>query len=212
VSRVRRVGIAELIVSPQQIRELARGLDAGSIAAIPTETFYGLAASPRSAPGVRRVFDAKRRDDGKPLPVVVANREQLLGLGVSARKDLLTRCFRIWPAPLTVVLPLSKPIPASRGHASLAVRVPGLPELVRLLEAVGPLTATSANRAGESPLCDPDEVARAFEGVVDLLVDGGPTPGGRPSTLLDATVDPPIVLRRGAYPWPPENERGLRPC
>jgi L-threonylcarbamoyladenylate synthase len=72
-----------------------------------------------------------------------------------------------------------------------------------LLSAVGPLTGTSANRSGEPPLSDPDAVEAALGGDVDVLVDGGRTPGGKPSTLLDATRSPAEVLRPGAFPWPP---------
>ena len=199
---LRRVAIADLNASPLEIAGLKRLLARGRLAAIPTETFYGLAADPRSAEGVRRVFEAKRRDDRKPLPVVFARREQLERLGAAVPEDVLARYLVLWPAPLNVILPLKRPIAASRGRASLAVRIPACPDLVSLLEAIGPVTATSANRADEPPLSEPDEVARTFEGMVALLVDGGPTPGGKPSTLLDATVDPPVVLRPGAFPWP----------
>jgi L-threonylcarbamoyladenylate synthase len=101
-----------------------------------------------------------------------------------------------------VVLALKKPIAASRGQAKLAVRIPASPDLVRLLGAAGPLTATSANRSGEPPLTDPEDVARVFGPRIDLLVDGGETRGGMPSTIVDSTVEPPVLLRAGAFPWP----------
>ncbi len=199
---LRRISLARLKGSPEEIRRLRALLSAGGVAALPTETFYGLAADPRSEDGVRRVLEAKGRDDRKPLPVVFATPGQLAGLGVAAPGALLDRYLALWPAPLTVVLPLEKPIAASRGLATLAVRIPGAPDLRALLEEIGAVTATSANRSDAPPLEDPDDVARAFEGRLDLLVDGGRTPGRLPSTLIDATVDPPVLLRRGAYPWP----------
>jgi L-threonylcarbamoyladenylate synthase len=153
---------------------------------------------------VHRVFAIKGRDGGKPLLVVAANRAQLEDLGVAASRETLDRFFALWPAPLTVTLPLHAPLPASAGTATLAVRVPAHPELRELLESTGPLTATSLNRSGEFPIADADEAEDAFGGEVDVLVDCGKTPGGPPSTLLDATVDPPRVLRAGAFPWPPE--------
>ena len=199
---LRRVSLGRLEGSPEEIRGLRALLAAGGVAAVPTETFYGLAADPKNENGVRRVVEAKGRDDRKPLPVVFATREQLAGLGVAAPKALLDRYLALWPAPLTVVLPLEMPIAASRGSPTLAVRIPAATDLRSLLEKIGAVTATSANRSDAPPLDDPDEVARVFAGRVDLLVDGGKTPGRLPSTLIDATVDPPVLLRRGAYPWP----------
>jgi len=202
VSRLRRLRIGDLLASAAEIGNLRKILSGGGVAAIPTETFYGLAADPGNPEGMRRIFQAKGREESKPLPVVFSSRAQLRDLGVGAADALLDRWFAMWPAPLTVVLPIREPIAASRGVSSLGVRVPASADLVRLLERTGPLTATSANLAGEPPLSDPGEVADAFGEKIDLLIDGGQTPGGKPSTLIDATVDPPEVLRPGAFPWP----------
>ncbi len=200
---MRRIAIGELNSSPEEILCLRELLAAGGVAAIPTETFYGLAADPKSEAGVRRVLEAKGRDKGKPLPVLFATRQQLEGLGVAAGPGLLKRFFEIWPAPLTVVLPLREPIAASGGLSTLAVRIPAARSAILLLESVGAVTGTSANRSGAPPLDDPDAVERAFSAHVDLLVDAGKTPGQRPSTILDATKEPPAVIRSGAFPWPP---------
>ena len=78
--------------------------------------------------------------------------------------------------------------------------------VLELLSGVGPLTGTSANRSGAPALSDPDAVASALGDDLDVLVDGGPTPGGEPSTLVDATRVPPVVLRAGAFRWPPDSE------
>ena len=199
---LRRVRLAELLASSGQIAGFKALIARGGVAAMPTETFYGLAADPRSPDAIRRIFLAKGREEEKSLPVVIAKTGHLESLGVIAEKRVLSRYERLWPAPLSIVLPLREPIAASRGQSSLAVRIPGAPDLVRLLDATGPVTATSANLSGESPLNDPDDVVRAFEGKIDLLLDGGITPGGMPSTIVDATLDPPVLLRAGAYPWP----------
>jgi L-threonylcarbamoyladenylate synthase len=193
----------DLNASREEITRLKTLLVGGGIAAIPTETFYGLAADPKSREGVERILVAKGRAGRNPLPVVFANRTDLAALGVAATEEKLARWFGLWPSPLTVVLPLDEPIAASLDRPSLAVRLPASPPLLCLLDAIGPVTATSANRSGEPPLADPDEVARLFEGTVDLLVDGGKTTGENPSTLIDATVEPPVLLRPGAFPWPP---------
>ena len=198
---MRRVRI-EALAGSAALRELVGDVRAGSVLAIPTESSYGLAVDPSEA-AVRRVFAIKGRDGGKPLLVVVANRGQLEDLGIAASRETLDLFFALWPAPLTITLPLRAPLPASAGTATLAVRVPAHPKLRGLLEATGPLTATSLNRSGQPPVDDADDVERAFHREVDVLVDGGKTPGGAPSTLLDATVEPPRVLRAGAFPWPP---------
>jgi L-threonylcarbamoyladenylate synthase len=199
---VRRIGLDDLLASPEESAALAATLAGGGVAAIPTETFYGLAADPHSRAGAERILDLKRRDETKALLVLFSRRAHLDALGVTAAPATLARFFGLWPAPLTVVLNLRAPIPASLGLGTLAVRLPAHAALRRLLERIGPVTATSANRAGAEPCVDPDEVARLFAGELDTLVDGGRTPGGLASTLVDATIDPPRRLRAGAFPWP----------
>jgi L-threonylcarbamoyladenylate synthase len=156
------------------------------------------------------VLELKGREQNKALLVLSTGRRQLESLGIAAAPATLDRFLALWPAPLTVILPLAEPLPASCGGRTLAVRIPAHTKLRALLEQIGPVTATSLNRAGQAPCVDPDEAVRLFDREVDLLVDGGRTPGGLPSTLLDATVDPPRLVRRGAFPWPPE--RSGIPC
>ncbi|HSE64890.1 MAG TPA: L-threonylcarbamoyladenylate synthase [Thermoanaerobaculia bacterium] len=198
---MRRVRLDDLVKSEAEVSLLRDVLARGGVAAVPTETFYALAADPASEKSVSRVFEIKGRDDGKPLLVLVSSRDDLARLGVEAAPRLLDRFFGIWPAPLTVVFPLRAPIAASRGSRTLAVRVPAGETIRRLLDRVGPLTGTSANRSGQPPISDPDELARELGGDLDLLIDGGATPGGAPSTIVDATLEPPRVLRAGAYAW-----------
>ena len=152
---------------------------------------------------MQKILALKRREEGKPLLALFGRRGQLAPLGVAASPASLDRFFAVWPAALTVVLPLAAPIPASLGRHSLAVRLPAHAALAALLERVGPFTGTSANRSGEPPCFRADAVEELLGAEVDVIVDGGTTPGGVASTLLDATVDPPRVLREGAFRWPP---------
>jgi L-threonylcarbamoyladenylate synthase len=198
---VRRITIEALREHAEDLLGLSELLGNGGVAAVPTESSYALSADPWSEAGVRRVFETKGRDTIKALPVLFAAREQLEGLGVIASAATLDQFFQIWPAPLTVVLPVRSPLPASRGLLSLAVRLPAEPRLRQLLASVGPLTGTSANRSGSPALNDPDAVEAIFRRDVDLLVDGGKTPGGKSSTIIDATRDPPALVRDGAFPW-----------
>jgi L-threonylcarbamoyladenylate synthase len=199
---MRRLSIDALISSPEEIFRLRELLGNGGIAALPTETYYALAADPFSDVGVRRIFEAKGRDDGKPLPVLFGVRPQLERLGVQEPAAKLDHFFGIWPAALTVIFRIKAPIAASRGQSTLAVRLPAATKIRALLAASGALTGTSLNRSGAQPLDSPDAVEGVFRRQVDLLIDAGKTPGGKPTTIIDATLDPPSLLRAGAFAWP----------
>ena len=198
---MRRISIDELLASREEIFRLRELLGNGGIVAIPTETFYGLAADPWSEEGVRRICEMKGREGSKALPVLIGVRSHLDRLGVEASARALDPYFHVWPAPLTVVFSISRPIAASRGLRKLGVRLPADRRLRELLRAIGPVTGTSVNRSGSPPLDDPDAVEGLFRREIDWLVDGGRTPGGLPSTVVDATATPPEVLRPGAYSW-----------
>jgi len=198
---LRRIAIETLLSSSEEVSALRALLRHGGVLAVPTETFYALAADPLQADAVARIFEIKGRRDDEPLPVLFARRSDLDRLGVEANSKTLDRYFEIWPAPLTVVFPIRAPIAASRGHRTIAARLPASKKMRDLLSLVGPLTGTSANRSGAEPPFSPVTVESEFRREIDLLVDGGKTPGGKPSTLVDATHEPPVVLRHGAYPW-----------
>jgi tRNA threonylcarbamoyl adenosine modification protein (Sua5/YciO/YrdC/YwlC family) len=113
----------------------------------------------------------------------------------------LTALF--WPGPLTLVVPASArvPVEVTGGRGTVAVRVPGLALPRRLAAALGrPVTGTSANLHGQPPCRTALEVAAAFGDQLDLVLDGGPTAAGKPSTILDLTGDEPRILREGLLP------------
>jgi len=199
---MRRISIEALTSAPEEIFRLRELFGNGGIAALPTETYYALAADPTSAVAIRRIFEAKGRDDGKPLPVLFGARLQLDRLGVQEPLAKIDHFFGIWPAALTVVLRIKEPIAASRGQKTLALRLPAAKKVRGLLAATGALTGTSLNRSGAQPLDNPDAVEGLFRRQIDVLIDGGKTPGGKPTTIIDATVDPPALLRAGAFAWP----------
>jgi L-threonylcarbamoyladenylate synthase len=176
----------------------------GGVLAVPTESSYGLGVDPRNRTGVETIYRIKGREAGKALPVVVAGRGQLAGLGIDPDLPILIPLSACWPGPLTVVLPLAKTgprIPAAAGQRTLAVRVPGHAGLRGLLAALGHgLTATSANRSGEPPVLDPDAAAALLAGQDAVVVDGGRLPGGAPSTLVAIEESGPVVLRSGSFP------------
>ncbi len=171
------------------------------IVAVPTESSYGLAVRPESSVGVAAVLAVKSRPSGEPLPVVAGTVAELVGLGARLDDPLLASAIAAWPAPLTVVAPLRRPIAAACGETTLAVRVPAHRRLVDLLSSLGTaVTATSANRSGEPALSRVEEVVGLLRGVDALVIDDGELPGGPPSTLVAVREGRLVVLREGRYP------------
>lgn len=181
---------------------LVEALRRGAVAAVPTESSYGLAVDPLDAGGVAKIFRIKGREGGKPLPVVISGTAALPRLGIDPGSPEVAWAARRWPAPLSVLAPLREPIPASAGRTELAVRVPAHARLRELAEAAGgALTATSANPSGEPPYLEPEGVAAwlAGLGVAAVVVDGGELPGGAPSTLVRWREGKIETLRPGRY-------------
>jgi L-threonylcarbamoyladenylate synthase len=124
-----------------------------------------------------------------------------INLGVDANPYIVERLFELWPAPLTALLPISRPLPAAAGEDRLAVRVPEHERLRELLAALGHgLTATSANRSGGEPILDPAGAAELLASEDAMVVDGGVLPGGPPSTLVAIEREGLVVLRTGRFP------------
>ena len=175
-------------------------LEAGGTVAFPTESFYGLGADALDPEAVARVFRIKGRAESRPVLVLVDSVERALSLVAGAGTEVRALMARHWPGPLTLVLPAAPTVPPAitAGTGTVGVRVPGHPVTLALLRAAGrALTGTSANRSGEPPPSCADEVARQLPGLVDVILDGGPTAGGAGSTVADCTVWPPRILRQG---------------
>jgi L-threonylcarbamoyladenylate synthase len=175
----------------------------GGLVAFPTETFYGLGASARDPVAVRRIFAVKGRDEGKPLLVLVDSLAMVDTVAAAVSGAARALMARHWPGPLTLVLPARADVPAevTAGTGTIGVRWSPHPVARGLVRALGgPLTAPSANRQGAAPPATAAEVLAAFEGAIDLVLDGGPTAGGAPSTVVDVTGPTPRVLRAGALP------------
>jgi len=179
---------------------VAAALERGSLLVVPTESSYGIAVDPLDVAAVESVFRLKGRSGTKALPVVGASVASFRALGVDPADPALAWARSRWPSALSVVVALPRPIAASAGETTLAVRVPGHRALRDLLAALDrPLTATSANASGQPPLVDPEAVAGWLEaaGAEALLVDGGRLPGGPPSTLVTWNDGRPHVVRPG---------------
>ncbi len=177
----------------------------GGLVILPTETFYALAANPFHDEALRRIFDVKRRIQTKPLPLIASDKAAVKK--VVCRMSPLTRKLtdRFWPGSLTVLLEPCHQVSAllTGPSGKIGVRVP--PECAARIVAAaagGWVTATSANLSDEIA---PDEVSKIAEevlGAVDLVLDLGPTPGGKPSTVVEPLDGDFRVLREGAVPEP----------
>jgi L-threonylcarbamoyladenylate synthase len=183
--------------SSLQLEEIAGALRNGTVVLLPTDTIYGLHAVASNAVAVDRIAQLKGRDEKKPFIVLASSVAQLADLGVVASDELLAALRSIWPAPLTAVLPLREPIPASRGARSVGVRIPALEWLRALIEETGPLVSTSANRSGEAAVDRPDALARELQEAIDV-VDSG-VRDGEPSAVLDLTSNEPRFIREGDH-------------
>lgn len=188
----------------QRLQRALATLRRGGVIAFPTETFYALGADPRKRRALSSLRLLKGRERGKPLLLLAASRAQALALAarpLPASAPALAR--RFWPGPLTLVLPPRDPALArALGRADgLAVRVTSHPLARRLLRAYGfPITGTSANRSGRPPRREAGGLPRALGIGSAQVLDGGRTPGGAPSTLLDLSGPRPRLLRAGAVP------------
>jgi L-threonylcarbamoyladenylate synthase len=189
---------------PVTIERAADVLRNGGVAAIPTDTLYGLAVDPFNERAVLRIYAIKGRSADRALPLVAAGaaevRERLGNLSPIGQH----LADRFWPGPLTLVIhaPPTLPAVAVGPGGTVAVRVPGHAAARALcLAAGGVLTATSANVSGARPTADPDQVVASLGDAIDVLVDAGITAGGAASTIVDVTTASPRLIRAGAVSW-----------
>jgi L-threonylcarbamoyladenylate synthase len=171
----------------------------GAVIAYPTETFYGLGTCISDPAGMERIIAIKGRDASKGMIVLASSMDEILALAVmdSRQKALLEQ---FWPGPLSAVLearPGMHPLLAPEGRT--AFRISPHPLALALTRVAGPITSTSANPSGMRPAAEASEVV-AFGLAIDAILDGGRTPGGQPSTLMDLTSWPPVCLREGVLP------------
>jgi L-threonylcarbamoyladenylate synthase len=188
---------------PEEIPFAAEALHRGEVVAFPTETFYGLGVNALDEVALARLRVLKGRSPEKAISVLVSGIEMLdeLCLRISPLARRLIR--EHWPGPLTLVLPARRGLPAplvSKGF--VAVRHSPHPTAQALVVSFGgPVTATSANRAGEAPATTPEAVEEMFDGRC-RVIHGGTTPGGAPSTLVRIRGERMEILRRGVLTLP----------
>jgi L-threonylcarbamoyladenylate synthase len=173
------------------------------VMAFPTDTFYGMGVNCFSEDAVRKVYRFKKRNLSKPISVIIADKSELEELVVDIPPIFESLSKEFWPGLLTMVFRASEKLPEILlGHSrSIGVRYPDFEWLRALIRYVGfPITATSANFSDEREASDPLYVRKDFYGEIDLIVDGGRTPGLKPSTVIDISTGSVKILREGALP------------
>ena len=185
----------------EALAETARILREGGIVAFPTETFYGLGVDARQETAVEKIFRIKGRNVRNPVSVIVDSEQEVLPLVATIPDAARILMQKFWPGPLTLVFSAAPSVSShlTGGSGKIGIRVSSH-AVARLLarRIAGPLTATSANLSGGQECTSAAEVIQLFGDRLDAVIDGGPTPGGKGSTILDTTVHPPLVLRAGA--------------
>ena len=186
----------------QQVAEAVSILKSGGVIAFPTDTVYGLGADVFNTRAVERVYEIKNRPKNQQFPLLIADARQLTALAepIPEITWLLARLF--WPGGLTLVLSKKDSLPAYLASGpTIAVRVPNHPVCLALIKGLGnPITGTSANTSGRPAASTAEEVGQQLEGKIDLVINGGKCPGGKESTIVDITREPPTVLRQGIIP------------
>lgn len=181
-------------------------LQKGGIIAYPTETFYGLGVKFDIHESLKKLYELKKRPEEKAMPLIIGDTGSLRKI-VSEKwiedipSTVKSLMDRFWPGPLTLLVPamegLSPYLTANTGK--VAVRIPGESFALGLAKKAGiPITATSANLSGMPPAERAEEVVRYFGGGIDLLIDGGRTTGGSPSTIVDVSEGRIDIVREGA--------------
>jgi L-threonylcarbamoyladenylate synthase len=202
--RVERLTISPVDPDPRVLARAADVLLAGGLVAFPTDTFYGLAADPRQENAVERVFRAKGRSSLLALPLIAADISQVHAAATRISVLTLRLAERFWPGPLTLVADASPSIVAAvhGGTGTIAVRVPDHPAARQFAGYVGfPIISTSANRSGDPAVGTADAVVAGIGDLLDLVLDGGSTPGAAPSTIVDARGPLAVLIRAGAVPF-----------
>jgi len=177
-----------------------RVLSSGGIVSFPTESFYGLAVDIRNERAIRRLFELKRREMDRPVLLLIESIERIEQWAVRVPEKALRLTERYWPGGLTLVLkasPRVKPL-LTANTGKIGIRLSSHPVAQALASrAGGAVTGTSANRSGQPACRTAQEVLSILGDEVALILDGGETPGGTGSTVLDIVEDPPVLLREG---------------
>jgi L-threonylcarbamoyladenylate synthase len=173
-------------------------LNRGGLVAFPTDTVYGVGALAFDAAAVESIYSAKDRPVEKAIPILIGGPEDLDKVTADIPPIAAKLAARFWPGPLTLIVPKHPDLPDVVSAApTVGLRVPDHPVARALLRAAGPMAVTSANISGGVSPRTAGEVNRQLSGRIPLILDGGETPGGVPSTVVNCMGTEPVILREG---------------
>lgn len=180
------------------IRRALKILRAGGLVAFPTDTVYGVGAFAFDGKAVESIYRAKDRPFEKAIPILIGDMDDLDEVAMDISHLARELATRFWPGPLTILVPKKPNLPeAVSATSTIGVRMPDHEIARALLLAARPMAVTSANISGQANPRTAEEVFAQLGGRIELIIDGGKTPGGMPSTLVDCTGDEIKVLREG---------------
>ncbi|MDO8281546.1 MAG: L-threonylcarbamoyladenylate synthase [Thermodesulfovibrionia bacterium] len=182
------------------VNEAVAALRKGGIVAYPTESYYALGVMASDEAALKKLYEIKMRPIQKALPVIVGSEDTLKTIVISIPEAARMLMEKFWPGPLTLIFEAKAGLPEllTAGLGKVAVRLPGEGFALSMAKAAGfPITATSANLSSMPPARYPDEVIKYFGHSIELMIDAGETPGGKPSTIVNVTVEPYKLLREG---------------
>jgi len=173
-------------------------LQEGGLMAFPTDTVYGVGTLAFNAAAVRSIYIAKDRPDDKAIPVLIGDSTDLEKVTQEIPEAASRLAARFWPGPLTLVVSKRPDLPETvSATPTVGVRVPDHALARKLLSAAGPMAVTSANLSGQPSPSTAQEVLAQLGGRIALIIDGGKTPGGIPSTVVDCSGQEIRILREG---------------
>jgi len=189
-------------VLQREIKKGLRILQQGGVIAFPTDTVYGLGADAFNSKAVERIYGIKNRPKHRQFPLLLADVGRLTTLADPVPEIAWFLARRFWPGGLTLILSRKDSTPSYLASSpTIAVRVPNHPVCQTLIRDLGnPLIGTSANISGQPAALTAAEVEQQLGEGIDLVIDGGRCPGGKESTIVDITHQPPIILREGIIP------------
>ncbi len=193
--------VSALEPDPQVIASAVNVIKTGGIVAFPTSGLYGLGADALNRLAVERVYRVKQRDFGKPILVLIKDALDLKKVCTQVPELAIRMMAAFWPGRLTIILEARPELPdvLTGGTGKIGIRVPLHPVARALVTALdSPITGTSANLSGKKGCSSVSDLDPGLAEGLDLVLDAGQLEGGIGSTVVDATLDPPLVVREGA--------------